>query len=92
MSKPSQGNYLYWQHCRKHRTLDDLARETGLTRYQVHEAVTAYRYSIGEVVISERKLRWYRRMGYSIRTIAELELCSVGVICKKLHKLHGQQV
>ncbi len=74
-------SYLYRQHCRKGRTLDDLAAETGMTRYQVHEMVTAYRYRMGEVVISERKLRWYRRMGYSIRTIAELEFCSVGVIC-----------
>jgi len=84
--------YLYYQHCRKGRTLDNLAMETGLTRYQIHDIVTAYRYVIGEVVISDSRLREYRRRGYTIREIAELELCSVGVVCKKLHSLPGKSV
>lgn len=83
---------LYWQHCRKGRSLDDLALEAGLTRYQIHDIVIAYRYSVGEIVISEKRLREYRRRGLTIRQIAAIELCSVGVVCKKLHKLHGQQV
>jgi len=80
---------MYWLHCRaKPRwTLDQLAEETGLSRYQVHRVVLEYRRSIGEVILSDRKLRAYRSRGLTIRQIAEKEQCATGLICKRLRRM-----
>ena len=80
---------LYWLHCRARPrwTLDQLAEETGLSRYQIHRMVLEYRRSIGEVILSDRKLRAYRSRGMTIRQIAEKEQCAVGLICKRLRRM-----
>jgi len=80
---------MYWLHCRTRprHTLDEISEMTGLSRYQVHRIVLEYRRTIGEVVISDRKLRGYRSKGLTIRQIAEREQCAIGLICKRLRRM-----
>ena len=78
---------LLYRH-KKGATLDELASETGLSRYQIYRRITAERWRYGEVVISERALRKDIKAGLTVRQIADKNFCSVGCISKKM-KAYG---
>lgn len=78
---------LYYLHCRRGLTLDELAERTGLSRYQIHRAIKEYRRERGEIILSDRKLRKYRKQGLTVRQIADREMCSKSVIAKRCHRL-----
>lgn len=85
---------MYWLHCRARPrwTLDQIAEEAGLSRYQVHRMVLEYRRAAGEVILSDRRLRVYRERGMTIRQIAEREQCAVGLVCKRLRRMGMAEV
>ena len=92
VSKKWTPSRLWWYQSRKGWTLDRLAEESGLSRYQVNRRIIKYRQERGEVILSDRKLRAYRRKGYTIRQIAAEEACAVGLVCKRLRRLGAGDV
>jgi len=78
---------MYREHRHHGRSLDALAADTGLTRYQVSRVIREYREAVGEVIISDRCLREYRKAGMTIRQMAEKHACSTRTIWKKLRKM-----
>lgn len=78
---------LWWYQSRRGWTLDQLAEVSGLSRYQVNRRIIKYRQERGEVILSDRKLRAYRRQGMTVREIASCEMCSVGLVSQRLRRI-----
>lgn len=79
--------YLYREHMINGRTLDDLEAETGISRYRIHRLVRAYRWRIGEVVMTAPALKkLYIKDGLSTREIAEKYFCSDITVRRHLKK------
>lgn len=74
---------LLWRH-RRGQTLGALAKQEGVSRYKIFRIVSAERWRVGEVVVSEKALRKYLKQGLTIKEMADLCCCSTGCISKKL--------
>ena len=80
---------LYYEHVVRPfpRTLDDLAAEFAMSRYRIHRLVTAYRWHIGEVVMTAPKLKkLYVKEGLTIRQIADRYMCGNATVHRHLKK------
>lgn len=79
--------YLYREHIIRGRTLDELEAETGISRYRIHRMVTAYRWHIGEVVMTAPQLKkLYVKDGLTIRQIADKLMCDPATVHRHLKK------
>jgi DNA-binding CsgD family transcriptional regulator len=81
--KPSQMLYRW----RQGLTLDDIAQEAGLSRYQVYRRIHAERWRQGEYVLPDNVLMEDLREGLTYRQMADKHLCSVGCIAKKIKRI-----